>query len=337
VTLPHSGLYAASSIADLEARTEYEAYLLEAAYEIAEHRIAANDPDEVIYPPSGTPPKTVKYFSSNIVIGDWHSAFLKVGAPLMFITAFKILDMVIEWVLVENGSSSTHKFSEKIRELSGSVLFPPLIETRPWLRERLCALYERLEPLRGTVIHDRQFTSAGSSLDVRSTKGGALGPVISMADADLRNLALTVCSLLRYLQGMWQMNAFEEKRLRFALDGLSCLHGLPSLGQLAPQRLEVQLCILDADPIVLDLSKIRSDIDAKFPQNDTVFDVRVAVLASDEVAATAYLVPWDQLSKAKNTFSRSRADLACCAATIPADLNVAAAVVELKKQIERDA
>jgi hypothetical protein len=262
---------------------------------------------------------------------------LKVGTPLVFVTAFKTLDMLMEWVLVENGSPSTYKFSEKIRKLTGSVLFPPLIEGRPWLRERLCALYKQLEPLRGTIIHDRRFKSAGGSLDVSSTKGGSIGPVVSMADEDVRNLVVTVCSLVQYLKGTWQMDAFQEKRLRFALDELSTLHGLPSLGQLAPQRLEVQLCILDADPIRLDLARIRSDIAMKFPRNDTVFDVRVAVLSRDGTGATAYLIPWDQVSQTQNMFTRCQADLACYAAAIPTNLNVAVAVAELNKQVERGA
>ena len=336
MTLPHS-LYKANSIAGLEGRTEYEVYLLEAVYEIAERRIGASDPDEFIYPTSDAPPRTVKYVSSHIAIGDWRSSFLKVGTPLVFVTAFKTLDMLMEWVLVENGSPSTYKFSEKIRKLTGSVLFPPLIEGRPWLRERLCALYKQLEPLRGTIIHDRRFKSAGGSLDVSSTKGGSIGPVVSMADEDVRNLVVTVCSLVQYLKGTWQMDAFQEKRLRFALDELSTLHGLPSLGQLAPQRLEVQLCILDADPIELDLARIRSDIAMKFPRNDTVFDVRVAVLSRDGTGATAYLIPWDQVSQTQNMFTRCQADLACYAAAIPTNLNVAVAVAELNKQVERGA
>jgi hypothetical protein len=334
VTLPHGG-YGPSSLAELEERAEYEAWLLESVYEIAARRIATSDPDELIYPPNGESPRRVTYASSNIAVGDWRGGFLKVGGPLVFATAFKILDMLMEWVLAENGLPSAYRFSEKIKGLRQSVHFPRLIEARPWLRERLCALYEQLEPLRGTIIHDRRFTSAGGSLDVSSTKGGTVGPVVSMADEDLRNLALTVCSLLRYLKGTWQIDAFEEKRLRFALDELSGLHGLPLLGQLAPQRLDVQLCILDADPIRLDLARIRSDIDMKYPLNDTVFDVRVAVLSRDGTGTTAYLIPWDQVSQPQNMFTRSQADLACYAAAIPANLDVAAAVVELTKQTDQ--
>ena len=83
--------------------------------------------------------------------------------------------MLLEWVLIINGGTSTQRFSQKIQALKARkrpVVFPPLIETRTWLRERLIALYEQLVPLRGTVIHDRHFTTTGGTLDVASSNRG---------------------------------------------------------------------------------------------------------------------------------------------------------------------
>ncbi len=331
-----SSLYGAGSLAALEEHTEYETWLLEAVYEIAERRIAASDPDEFIYPPSGASPKTLKYASSSITVGDWRGGFLKVGAPLVFVTAFKILDMLIEWVLVENGVAPTRKaytFAEKIDALKGPLQFPRLIEARPWLRERLCGLYEQLEPLRGTIIHDRRFTSASGTLEVSSTKRGVIGPTVLITEADRRNLTVIFVSILRYLQGIWTMDAFEEKCLRRALDELTHLHGLETLGQLPPQRLEVQLCVLDADPIKLDLPRIRVDIAAKFPKQDTVFDVQVTVVSRSEARASAYLISWDELSQIQGVFTRSQLDLAPCVIAIPADLDPSEVAVELDKQL----
>lgn len=325
----HRTPYDASSLAELEERTEYEAWLLEAVYEIAKHKIAASAPDEFIYPPSDAPPRTVKFFSAGIAVGDWHGAFLKVGAPLVFVTAFKILDMLIEWVLVESGQAATYRFAEKIQRLRQSVQFPPLIEARPWLRERLCALHEQLEPLRGTVIHDRRFTSASGTLDVSSTKGGAVGPAVLITEADLRNLALVLVSLLRGLQGTWVLDTFEERRLRRALDELAHLHGMTALGQLPPYRLTVRLCVLDEDPIGFDLTRIRTDVGAKFPKEDVVFDVLIIVVARDGAGAKAYLAPWDQLEQAGSTFEQTRAALAGFECAVPDNLNIADAARDL--------
>ncbi len=327
------GLYQASSIADLNLRTDYEAWLLEAVYEIVELSLAARKADDFIYPPNGGPPRSVIYGSSHIRIGDWRGGFLKVGAPLVFVTAFKILDMVMEWVLAENGVASTYKYAKKIRALKGSVQFPSLVETHPWLRERLCALYEQLEPLRGTIIHERHFTSSNGTLQVSSSKHGKVGPTVTITAENLRNLALVLVSVLRYMQGTWAMDTFEEKRLRRALDEVAHLHKLPMLGQLPPQRLKVQLCVLDGDPITFDVAKVRADIAKKHPTKDTVFDVLLIAVARDGTRTKAYLVPWDQLQQMGTLFERTRVDLASYEQELPADVNVAEAD-ELNKRSE---
>ena len=165
-----------TELADLGDRTDYEAWLLEAVYEITDQRIAVENVDELIYPPSGQPPTQTIYGVGNITIGDWRPGFLEAGAPLVLVTAFKLLDMLLEWVLSANGHRSTHEFVKKIKLLKGSVQFPPLIGCRPWLRERLIALYEKLVPLRGTIIHERHFKSSGGSLQVSASKGTDTSP-----------------------------------------------------------------------------------------------------------------------------------------------------------------
>ena len=208
--------YTTSALTELRVRTEYEAWLLEAIYEIVDQRLAVEGVDELIYPPNGGPSTQTIYGVINGSIGDWRPAFLKAGMPLVFVTAFKLLDMLIEWVLVQNGKKPTHSFKEKIRQLKGPVLFPELIETRIWLRERLIALYEHLEPLRGTIIHARHFKTKEGMLQVSSSKRGMIGPKVEMSEGDLRNLALALVSLLRYIEGTWTMDVFQEKRLRHA-------------------------------------------------------------------------------------------------------------------------
>lgn len=81
----------------------------------------------------------------DIRIADWRRSFLRAGGPLVFVTVFKILDMLIEWVLAQNGLRPTFRFAQKIVNLeTASPIFPSAIESRPWLRERLVALYQTL-------------------------------------------------------------------------------------------------------------------------------------------------------------------------------------------------
>ena len=313
--------YTPNALADLSERTEYETWLLEAVYEIVDQHLEAEEVDELVYPPDGGLPRQTKYASAHMTIGDWRRGFLQAGAPLVFVTAFKLLDMLIEWVLAQNGKTPTHRYVEKTKALKGSVRFPALIETRTWLRERLIALYARLEPLRGTIVHARHFKTASGTLQVSSSKRGKVGPIITITDGDLRNLALVLVSLLRYLQGTWTMDLFQEKRLRRALDELAHLHRLSPLGQLPPSLLRVRLYVPDEDPIGFDIARVRRDVAEKRKGEDVVFDIHIIAVALDGTGARAYVIPWDQLQDTGPQFRKTRADLATYAVPLPTDVD----------------
>jgi hypothetical protein len=298
-------------------------------YDITDQRIAVEDVDELIYPPSGGPPTQTSYIVGKIIIGDWRPRFLEAGAPLVLVTAFKLLDMLLEWVLSENGYPSTHRFVQKIAALKGSVCFPPLIRTRPWLQDRLVALYERLEPLRGTIIHARHFKSKGGGLLISNSKGGAVGPAVTISSRDLRNLAFLLVSLLRYSEGTWTMDEFREKRVRRALDELAHLHALGSLGQLSPGFLNVRVYVLEVDPVQCDLGKIRRDVVAKRPNEDVMFDLRLVSVSSDGSRASAFLIPWTQLQNASPQLTKSAAELAPFAVPLPQNIDLRAIAQDL--------
>ena len=113
--------YTPSLLSDLSQCTEYEAWLLEAVYEIANRRLAVQELDALIYPPKGGPPTQTVSGVGIVKPGDWRPGFLEAGAPLVFVTAFKLLDMLLEWVLIINGGTSTRTFSQKIHTFSQKI------------------------------------------------------------------------------------------------------------------------------------------------------------------------------------------------------------------------
>jgi hypothetical protein len=204
--------YSPQVLADLGDRTEYEAWLLETVYEIADARLAPDAGDALVYPPGGGPPRQTVFAKARIRLGDWRPGFLDAGAPLVLVTAFKALDMLLEWVLEQNGTARTFRFEQKIAALKTGVVFPPFIQERAWLRDRLVALYEEVEPLRGTIIHDRMFKSQNGTLRVSSSKRGVIGPDVTFDPSDLRNLALVMVAILGALQGTWTVDSFLRTR-----------------------------------------------------------------------------------------------------------------------------
>jgi hypothetical protein len=331
-----SSLYSASDLAELAGQTEYEAWFLEAVYEITDDAIAAKEVYEAVYPPGASAPSWHVRLSIKARIGDWRSGFLSAGAPLVFVTAFKLLDMLMEWVLGHNGKSSSFRFEQKIAHAKGGVAFPSLIEGRPWLRERLIALYERLEPLRGTVIHARHFTTNNGALEVASSKRGVIGPLVSISAAEIRMFGAVLVSVLHFLHGSWPLDAFREKRLRRAFDSLAALHGLPSLGQLSPGYANVRVYVLEADSLEIDLAKLHADVKARSPSEDMMFDLRIVVVANDGKSAQAFLVPWEELQAP--VLRTSLKDLSRYTSTVPTDVDprtLAAALTSFRERQHR--
>jgi len=320
-------MFGAAALADLQARTDYEAWLLEDIYEIADVRLLIQDHDQVVFPPNGAAPNQTIVGVGDVNLGNWRPGFLQAGAPLVFVTAFKLLDMLLEWVLVENGIRSSFRFAEKIGALKGTIVFPLVLDSRPWLRERLIALYEHLVPLRGTVIHNRHFKSSNGTLTVSSTKR-TVGSSISISSADLRNLAFLLVSTLGFVQGTWPLDAFAEKRARHAFDELAHLHQMPVLGQLPPAFLNVRIYQQATDPIDVDLLQLRAAVAALRPNADLVWDLRIVAIDPVGPTATAYLVPWDELQGAR--YQASVAAAAKHVASVPADVDVLAAAQAMK-------
>jgi len=314
---------------DLQERTDYEAWLLEAVYEIVDEPVAVSGVDHLVYPPTGGPPDLFGYGAANVTLGDWRPGFLQAGAPLVLVTAFKLLDMLIEWILAQNRVRATHRFTEKISALKRSIHFPRLINTRPWLQERLIALYEHLEPLRGTIVHNRHFKRSVGGLQVSRSKGATIGPTITFAAADLRNLAVVLVSILRYLEGTWTMDLFREKRVRRALDEIAHLHTLPSLGQLPPSLASVRWYVVDEDPIRCDIARVRTDLAAMRQGQDVLFGLRIIAVSRDGTRGVAYVVPWHDIQQFEPQFCKSRHELALYATVPPADIDLPAIAREL--------
>jgi hypothetical protein len=283
--------YDQNAIVRLSERTEYEAWLLEAVYTITEQELFSKFPDAVIYPSGSSQPESIRYGRGNILIGDWRPGFLNAGAPLIFITTFKVLDMFVEWVLSENGLTATFRFQEKMNALKRAPTFPAFIETRRWLKERLIGLYSKLEPLRGTIIHSKHFTVSDGAINVSSSKNNVVGTPFHISREELRTLAVFSLSVLRYADGTWSLNEFREKVLRHALDNLANFHGFPLLGQLQPYYPTVRVFSLNENPRSVDLVAICNDLAKQNPNNDCLFDLRVLTVREGAVV-DAFLFPW---------------------------------------------
>ena len=295
--------------ADLHERTAYEAHLLEAIYEVAQRSL--NGGDHVTLRPNGGPFEQTIFLGS-IKLSDPYAAFLKEGSPLILSLSFKLLDMLVEWVLAHNKIKvATSRFKEKKKELQrANVIFPDLIYHHD-ISSRMIRLYEFLEPLRGTIIHDRLFTSQDGALEVTSTKPGIVPYTLKFSEKDLRNLALLMVTLIRCLEGSWAIGVQSGMQIRYLLDNLRFIHGMPALGQLEPKYKRIRKYVLDEDPIDIDLHEVREAAQPQhgFKRDSVYYDLRVVAVSPDGKNHTVYLVQYDELVNLGDRLQTTRAEL----------------------------
>ena len=88
-------IYTPSALNKLREHTEYEAWLLEIVYDIINQQLVAHQgAGHLIYPKNGGKPETENIGSANLIWNDWRPGFREAGAPLVFVTAFKLLDIL---------------------------------------------------------------------------------------------------------------------------------------------------------------------------------------------------------------------------------------------------
>lgn len=322
--------YDQSFVENLLERTEYELWFLEAAYDLAGKPLFPTWPDQLIYSPGGNKPSMLNYASGNITIGNWRPGFLAAGSPLIFVTAFKLLDMFLDLVLEKNGFAQSYRFQQKMTNLKAGVVFPDFIDSKPWLSNRIVGLYATLEPLRGTIIHDNHFSTTDGNLKVSSSKKGVIGQEYIIQREQLRALAVLVISIIRYVGGSWEINAYKEKVLRRAFDDLQIFHGRPSMGQLLPRFLTVRMYVVDSGSITIDLRVVRKDLEQRCPDQDVIFDLRIILASNDRKTLTAYLIPWSEIEREGDELVCAQSQLAKYVSSIPDDIKPEKIFQELK-------
>jgi hypothetical protein len=136
-------------------------------------------------------------------------------------------------------------------------------------------------------------------------------------------------SLLRYLDGTWIFDDFGEKRIRRALDEVTHLHNLASLGQRPPELFNVRVYVPETDPVQCDLDKIRRDIATWWPNEDAMFNLRIVAVRPDASRATAYLIPWSQLVGVKGQLRNFTTELTPFAVWPPAEIDLKSVAKDL--------
>lgn len=148
----------------LEEKFDYELWLLDF---ISNEKMFYGNPkvDTVYFRDVGSlSNRDIPLSASFKLCDDVAENLLKEIIPLTFVSSFKILDMIFEWILEMNNQTpnSYHwTFEAKIKRieyLDAQLTYPPFFEFNKDIKDHLFKLYKNLKEFRNEVVHNYNFT-----------------------------------------------------------------------------------------------------------------------------------------------------------------------------------
>ncbi len=216
--------------------------------------------------------------------------------PLTFIASYKILDMIIEWILEENTKSGNIQsipryFNEKIKIISSTSVqldYPPLFQSTPYIKDYLSALYSKLLKFRHEIIHKNNFKVPNGKLIIETTEKSKLYS-IDLDRGELGAFVRTVVAIANLLTGVLLFGKQEDYLLKYHLDRIKKLHGLSEFRQVKTILINVILKVPEEKSIFpADIKFVRERISQIYPNVKTLFNLKVMGLINNKPS-----VCWD--------------------------------------------
>lgn len=141
--MPSKDIYPESTLQELRERVSYEDLLLQTVYNLTEDELFPVWPDEMAYEANTPNFREIHSGRCHGVMGDWRQGFLLNASPLIFVTSFKLLDMLFEWILERNDKKTNVGFKTKLNCRVPCDYLPrrswPLFKARAVLRGLLAS------------------------------------------------------------------------------------------------------------------------------------------------------------------------------------------------------
>ncbi|MFN0019478.1 MAG: hypothetical protein ACKVP0_14555 [Pirellulaceae bacterium] len=228
-------------------------------------------------------------------IGDTGAGMVRELSPLVFTASYKLLDMVFEWTISENGLTCPFQFEKKIRIVNQntSLQYPDFLGTDPSLRAAFIALYKELTPYRNAITHNRWGRAVNGCLEFDFHRDGKHYQKVVPFEAVL---AMGDCAELLATMLVTQLSDVNRTdTLRWLLDRLATFHGQPLFNIGKPRYFEViRRTVLPAlGPVAVDLQQIRSMIQRQASGSPATYDLTVFADATPQ--PVVWKIPFAQI------------------------------------------
>ncbi|MGE0822685.1 MAG: hypothetical protein AB7G75_06165 [Candidatus Binatia bacterium] len=181
--------------------------------------------------------------------------------PLIFVAAYKILDLFVEFVLKLKGQTPPQEgwsFEKKKNLLANrSYQLPSILSPTDEIWDRMVALYTNLSEARHCVVHRRSNQNSDGTLFIQDRSGNALLPLTAQEQEKFAEATYVLSeSVTRQEISNRQRNAILN-----ALDYLDAHHRYPKTGMTVPGEIPqiiANLTPLSAGRWQLDIESIRN-------------------------------------------------------------------------------
>lgn len=300
-------------IGELVKLVKYEIFFLEQVYRLTTVKAIPDIEIELSYGSDGKSRRKVSA-SAHLDMSDWRPGFLAAGAPLIFVTAFKIIDLIVDWMLKTPSKPAPLQFSQKLEALKRlpSIELPDIFLSDVWLYERFVAIYGQAAEFRNTLIHRSDFSIDAAGLHIfgrDKKKSGRL----SISPNELAIFSEVALSVFRLAAGVLSIDLFTRKHVRWMFDELSFFHKQPLLGQYPVQLGRASIRFSEMPTQLINLAQIRQDIAPSMHlkdrygcsgvlKYDVVFELHIVVEKGASGAREEYLIPYDEVSNYADYF-----------------------------------
>lgn len=276
-------MYDAASRTRLRDKIGYERWLLRFISETQD--VFEGGIDTTITLTSGSQVAHVNIGVTEVIGSGLAIKALDALSALTFVSCYKVLDMIFEWILEENQFSVPWEFSKKVKLVKNRPLtYPLLLDQQPYIRKYLLALYENLLDYRNEVVHRNRFHVADDWLIISTARKA---DSLELDRGRLGALVKVAVSVVDMLAGAAAYDQEADAWLKYHLDRIHDLHGLPAFGQTQPLRVNVELKIEGENGVFrADLRAMRDVLTRIYPNATVVADLKILGLLGGEPVAS---------------------------------------------------
>ena len=225
-------------------------------------------------------------------IGDIGAKMVRKMSPLVLTSGYKVLDMVFEWTISENGLVPPWKFEDKIKHINKNpaLRYPDFLGTDARLRNAVFSLYKELTPYRNAIAHNRWGKTAQGALNfdfIRNAKQYKRTVPFDLVLALADSMELLATMLVNQSTDQHKLDT-----LRWLLDKLATVHGQPPFNICQPRYYTVvrRTTLPESGPLTVDINHVKAVVKQQAMGHPATFDLTIE--AHTETASVVWTVPY---------------------------------------------